>query len=196
MASEEYENQFIPFLSINDEIMDNVYFHGHLANEKWHIMERSMVGVPNPSGATETFCITGVEFQALGVPVVTVAEFGFLDTIKNGRTGHLVKSKHDLLKKIVLQLSNPKKNDCFAQKARLFSKKFDFDVAVRNWQELFNDLNNQPCLKIVKIKSNIFYKKKYLKEIIRVLGLSGKFILIKDKSYKELWQLVLNKLIR
>jgi glycosyltransferase involved in cell wall biosynthesis len=196
LATEEYENQFIPCLSVNDEIMDNVYFHGHLANEKWHIMERSMVGVPNPSGLTETFCITGVEFQALGVPVVTTAEFGFLDTIKNGVTGHLVKSREDLIKKIILQLSNSKINLNFSQNARLFSKKFDFQIAVKNWQNLFDDLYNGSNLNIVKMKSNFFYKKKYMKEIIRIFGLSGKNELIKDKGYVVLFKMLLKKLKR
>jgi glycosyltransferase involved in cell wall biosynthesis len=197
LASEEYENLFMSYLQENGKLMGNVHFFGNLGVQKWQIMERSMVGIPNPSAATETFCITGVEFQALGVPVVTVSEFGFLDTIKNGYSGFLVKSKKDLVRKIVTQLSNVKLNEKYSNNSRTFSERFDFDIAVEKWLELFNELNSEKYnLRIENIKSNIFYKKKYLKEIIRIFGLNGKFPLIKDKSYSSLVKMLIKKIAK
>ena len=90
IAEESYEKKFMPGL-VNDrgEILPSVHFWGVLGAEKKEVIKLTSVGVVNPSGRTETFGISALDFESLGVPVVTIAKGGFLDTVIDGRTGLL-----------------------------------------------------------------------------------------------------------
>jgi glycosyltransferase involved in cell wall biosynthesis len=74
----------------------NVYFRGSLpraglCGELQHA--RAAVVNPNVTGSTETFCLSAVEAQACGVPVIGAAAEGLLETIADGRSGLLVRSQ-------------------------------------------------------------------------------------------------------
>ena len=57
--------------------MPSVHFHGVMGEEKKELIARTSVGVANPSGRTETFGISAIDFSSRGVPVVTIASGGF-----------------------------------------------------------------------------------------------------------------------
>lgn len=71
------------------ELLPSVHFHGVMGEEKKELIARTSVGVANPSGRTETFGISAIDFSSRGVPVVTIASGGFLDTVENEKTGLL-----------------------------------------------------------------------------------------------------------
>jgi glycosyltransferase involved in cell wall biosynthesis len=48
---------------------------------------------PNLTGSTETFCLSAVEAQACGVPVIGAAAQGLLETVADGRSGLLIRSQ-------------------------------------------------------------------------------------------------------
>lgn len=54
-------------------LMDSVFFHGNSGVEKWEVLCRARVGVPNPSGRSETFCLSLVEMLLSGARVTTIA---------------------------------------------------------------------------------------------------------------------------
>jgi len=74
----------------------NVRFHGSLPRaELCRELQRIRVAVVNPNltGSTETFCLSAVEAQACGVPVIGAAAQGLLATIADGRSGLLIHSQ-------------------------------------------------------------------------------------------------------
>jgi glycosyltransferase involved in cell wall biosynthesis len=74
----------------------NVRFRGSLPRaELCCELQKTRVAVVNPNltGSTETFCLSAVEAQACGVPVVGAAAQGLLATIADGRSGLLIRSQ-------------------------------------------------------------------------------------------------------
>jgi glycosyltransferase involved in cell wall biosynthesis len=81
LAEIGYERRIFEKLSPYD---GSVNFLGHLAEaEKRRIIRQAAVGIVNPSGNTETFCLSAVEIQSEGVPVVTMQRNGLRDTVRN-----------------------------------------------------------------------------------------------------------------
>lgn len=108
IATKEYEAQFIKYITDDSgEVKKNIHFFGNLAHdEKINVISQSKVGVVNPIAKDETFCISAVEFQALGVPVVSKKNYGLLNTVKNGETGILINNDEQLIKTIVKLLED------------------------------------------------------------------------------------------
>ncbi len=74
IASPKYESQFVQHLLESDgKLMDSVVFHGNVGKEKWEMLCRAKVGVPNPSGRSETFCLSLIEMLLGGARVTTIA---------------------------------------------------------------------------------------------------------------------------
>jgi len=82
IAEESYENEFMRYLVKDGKIDPSVHFLGILGDEKYDIMTKCKVGVPNPSGVSETFGYTAVEMQLMGCAVTTIECPGYLDTVK------------------------------------------------------------------------------------------------------------------
>jgi len=73
-----------------------VHFRGSLPRaELCRELQEMRVAVVNPnlSGGTETFCLSAVEAQACGVPVIGAAAQGLLETVADGRSGLLIRSQ-------------------------------------------------------------------------------------------------------
>ena len=74
IASPKYENLFVRhLLDADGRLTDSVFFHGNSGIEKWEVLCRARVGVPNPSGRSETFCLSLVEMLLSGARVTTIA---------------------------------------------------------------------------------------------------------------------------
>ncbi len=82
LADQAYEATFHKHLVTKQNTLHpSVILHGKLASEKYDVMARCRVGVPNPCGKTETFCISAVEMQLCGCKVVTCYSSGYIDTV-------------------------------------------------------------------------------------------------------------------
>lgn len=170
-ACESYESIFRPYLS--DEKgnkLDSVTFHGVLGNEKIPIMQKAMIGCPNPSGITENCPGVAIEFQACGTAIVSGAFWGLLDTVENGMTGFLGKSDEELLKNIVSLL----KNEIYARELgqngiNYIKNKFDHKIISEKWKNTFEKIINNEKIKILPIDQNPGYEYKRLSEKMRIL---------------------------
>ena len=112
IAEESYENSFIKGITDRaGELLPSVHFHGVMGEEKKELIARTSVGVANPSGRTETFGISAIDFSSRGVPVVTIASGGFLDTVENEKTGLLYNDTKDLAGCIVRLLKEKEFNE-------------------------------------------------------------------------------------
>jgi glycosyltransferase involved in cell wall biosynthesis len=81
IASPEYEKEIIPYLVKDGKMLPSVHFLGEMGNEKFDVLSKCKVGIPNPSGATETFGYTAIEMQAMGCFVTTKKCPGYIDTV-------------------------------------------------------------------------------------------------------------------
>src|SRR5699024_4727723 len=107
IADESYEKEFIKFLiDKNGKILPQVHFHGVLGGEeKLDVMARCAVGIVNPTGETETFGISAIEFEAMGIPVVTRDTGGFRNVVETEKTGFLCNEIDQFVEKIKLLLT-------------------------------------------------------------------------------------------
>lgn len=144
IAEESYENVFMPFLiDGNKNILPSVHFMGRMGTEKIQIIRETKVGVPNPSGDTETFGIGAIEFEIMGCEVVTRRCCGYLDTVYNKRNLYGPRKAKALAKYVVRALKNPT-----IQTEEVYhgiKQKFDIQQIVLEWEKLFESLENRKC---------------------------------------------------
>lgn len=160
IADSEYEDLFMPFLLLNGKLHPDVHFMGVMGEEKKEILAHSRVGVPNPSGITETFCLSAVEMQMYGCRIATINYPGYLDTVRNGK----LYNRSGSLADTVVELLNS--SDCHYEEAMdYFEMKFSYDVICLKWEELFNTGNVYYSDQL----QNSGYRLKWLKESIRIL---------------------------
>jgi hypothetical protein len=136
---------------------------GILGREKYEILARTKVGVPNPSGLTETFCNSGVEMQLMGAVIASRRCTGYMDTVKNGR---LIDNPKHLAASIVECLNDT--NDVYAETRKAIEQNFTQEVVVAQWEKLLGESLPQgkylhPILPLV----NAGYELKWLKERMR-----------------------------
>ncbi|MFW6389743.1 MAG: glycosyltransferase family 4 protein, partial [Halanaerobiales bacterium] len=74
LTNQSYEKLLMKYLTNNSgEILPSVEFKGVVSGkEKLELLKRIRVGVANPTGVGETFCIVATEYEAVGTPVVAI----------------------------------------------------------------------------------------------------------------------------
>ncbi len=162
IAEESYEKEFMQYLTdSNGNILPSVTFYGKMGEEKSRILARCKVGVPNPSGYSETFCLSAVEMELYGCRIVTKKYVGFLDTVPPD-AGHLYKNEKELAKNVVRELRityNESQYDyCYAN--------FNTEKILKQWYGVIEDVYNDRKPTIIKC-TNFFYNYKFLREINR-----------------------------
>lgn len=154
LASPEYERRFVPLLSRDGRLREDVTFHGNLGADKLEVLARAKVAVANPTGVGETFCITAVEFGLLGVPVVTKKFGGPVNVIEDGVTGILYESESQLAASVIRLLCDDnlrrQMGQAASQRARTL---FDIEPVLWKWEDVLNqvllDLPAQPDLRVL-----------------------------------------------
>lgn len=164
IAEKYYEESFIPYITQNGKLLDSVHFVGALGEEKNDILLRTKVGVPNPTGRTETFCIVAVEMQLMGCSVASMTAPGYFDTIYNG---YMVKrNKKALADAIVkLLLNDPPRS--YEETLSYIENNYSVDVIAKEWEQfLSNDLSKRihPQMSL----KHGWFRLKWLKEFVRI----------------------------
>jgi len=157
IASEEYEaKHIIPYLATTEGTPHpSVTFAGRLGVEKNAILQRALIGIPNPSGVTETSCISALEFQVFETAVVTGAYRSLLDSVLDKKTGLLGRTIDDLANNIVTLLKNPSYAIELGQNGRKFMADIhDFSVVVPQWIDLFDTIQSGRAARVPSFKSN------------------------------------------
>lgn len=158
IAEETFERTAIrPYLSDeNGKIHPSVSFLGVIGEEKIDYISQSRIGIVNPVGTTETFCIAAIEIQAAGTPVIGGAMGGLFDTIRHKETGFLVRNHTELARRIVQLLSSPEQAQSMANAAVSFvEKNYRFEQTTEKWHNLFHLLHDQQRLPITPPKKRI-----------------------------------------
>ena len=170
IADEKYEKRFMPYL-LNDDgsVMNSVKFLGVLnGDEKIKAISETKVGIANPSGFGETFCISAIEFEAMRVPVVSCKKNGLLDTVIDKKSGLLVRNEKHLKDAIVRLLKDDKLNSEMGVYGEKFVKeKFDVYKICNDWIKLLTDVYENKEQKAELINNNFKYNLKWLREMNR-----------------------------
>lgn len=152
IADEKYERQVRKYLSAKEgKVLESVHFMGRMGREKEQIIRQTKVGVANPTGKSETFCLSAVEFKQYGVPVVTYRGKGLLDTVHDGEDGILIRSHRQLRNGIVMLLQdnalNTKLGDNGFQNG---STKFTPEVVIKEWHRVIDEVqqNLSPAIHV------------------------------------------------
>lgn len=162
IAEENYEKQFMPYLTNgNGEILPSVTFYGNLGNEKNKILAKTKIGVPNPSGLSETFCLSAVEMELYGCKIVTKRHIGFIDTVPK-QCGTLYNNEQELANIIINELNEDSHDydSCY----QYIYDNFRIEKILADWEDLLLNINNlSPTTPIV----NKDYNYKRIREINR-----------------------------
>lgn len=165
IAEENYERKFMPYLiDANGEILNSVTFWGKLGKEKDEILGRTKVGVPNPAGTSETFCLSAVEMALYGARIVSMRYVGLIDTVPQ-EVGQLVKDGSELSKAIIEELNRCKNSS--AKSYDLIFCNFSVNNIIYNWISLFYELMKKNKINYSKELYNPWYNLKYIREINR-----------------------------
>lgn len=145
IAEDSYEKQFIGYLLDKEGHIDqSIHFLGIVGPEKTEIFGKAKVGVVNPTAVSETFCISAIEMQCVGLPVVTKRALGLCDTNKNKITGLTYLFEKSLSRCIIKLLNDNSLNEKISRTARGYAKNtFDVNTLVEKWYDLFLNLEEE-----------------------------------------------------
>ena len=166
IAEDSYEEKFMKYLvDENGCIIPSVHFLGLMGQEKDEILKNSRVGVPNPTGLSETFCICGIEMQLAGCRLTSMICPGYLDTfypetsIMYGSTKKLSKS--------VVKLLRIQDSSMINDEIDYIDKKFNLDNVYRDWEALFiKHIWDETHIHSLKM-TYPFYRAKCIKYILK-----------------------------
>ena len=137
LAEYRYEKKFMKYLLNKDgKPLESVKFYGILGNEKNEVLDITKVGIPNPTGFSETFGYTAVEMQMRGCLISTKKCPGYLDTVfSNG----LLYSNNRQLAKCIVELLKRQSNN-YSSMLEFIQENFEFGKVAIRWEEMFDDI--------------------------------------------------------
>lgn len=189
VSDPDYEEKYITkyLTDKSGALHPSVTLCGQLGIEKNLLISKSLVGIANPSGQTETCCVSAVEFSASGVAVVSGAYYALLNTIKHKTTGLLGKDIRDLSANIINLLSNPEFAVKLGESGRMYVKnEFSFASITPQWIGLFRAvISNQGVSKPSAKVNNFFKHKKYL----RIINSYIRFVLPKAMQWPSVYHI-------
>lgn len=163
VATQDYENVFMP--SLTDEagdVLPSVHFLGLLGDEKYEVMGKCKVGVPNPTDSSETFCISGVEMELMGCSVTTLKLPVYEETQMN--KDYLFEDEAQISDYIIKRLKAAP--DAFEDLYNFVTSKFGIESSILRWEQL---IKTGDVVNVGRLES--------LKRSLRVLGSKYYFLL-------------------
>lgn len=168
IADEEYENVFMKYLTdTTGNVLPSVTFYGKMGKEKELILGRTKVGVPNPSGNSETFCLSAVEMELFQCKIVTKKYVGFLDTVPSS-AGILYVDVNHLADYIIKELNCHDYKDYNITYQYIYEN-FSLKVVLQQWNQLFYNIKKGYPLEHEHYLSNINYDGKKIREYNRFI---------------------------
>lgn len=177
VAEASYENfGIIPFLGATREqaAQLGVNFEGLTAPEVTRaLLRRSAVGVVNPnvSSSCETFCVSAVEMQACGLPVVGGRAGGLEETVAHGRTGLLVKRPTELAAALCRLLADADLRAQMAEQGPVVAKRFAPEIILQQWNGLLQAAEQRRALPRLAFARKPMRWRRYVKRAIQALSL-------------------------
>lgn len=137
IADQKFEREFMPYLIKEGKIIESVHFMGILGVEKYKVLESCKVGIPNPSGVSETFGYTAVEMQFMGCQVTTKKCPGYIDTV------YYKENLYDNIDDLAYYIVKLLQNDAYDSIPVLnYIDNFSIDKITLEWENLFSSLTS------------------------------------------------------
>ena len=132
LAERHFEARIMKHLTSYGQLLPGVHLMGIMGEEKYKVMGMTKVGVPNPSGLTETFCNSAVEMQLMGAVIASKRCIGYMDTVKNGRLVDNPLQLADCIADCLLS-----SHDDYDATQEAIVNNFSHDVVAHQWERLF-----------------------------------------------------------
>lgn len=134
IATPEYEKMFTRGIIDEKGIDSSIVFYGVTeGSRKYELLRKAKVGVVNPLGI-ESFCISAIELEALGVPIVSSARGGLKESVFNGTTGLLCLTEEEFVDSIISLLSDDDLCEYMSSSAEAYAKsRFSVDEVSGIW---------------------------------------------------------------
>lgn len=150
IAEESYEKRILDPLGGTpaSAAEKRVRFLGSLPKEKLREqLSRSSIIVVNPNAEMgyETFCVSAVEAEVMGLPVIGGRAGGLLETVGHNTGGLLSKSSQDLTANIIDLIEHPEKRIALGEGGRSQAlQMFSSAAVLKKWRQflLNNDISD------------------------------------------------------
>jgi len=140
VASVSYEKLILRYLR-TDPAECGVTFHGKMGIEKYDVIARAMVGLPNPAGFTECCPASVVEMSQCGAAVVAMRQWGMCDTVLDGKTGYLCRDDREYVARVSSLFADPDTARSMGVAGQRFvGDTFSYAVTCEKWQRLLNEV--------------------------------------------------------
>lgn len=171
IASKRYEAELAKYLTNEKgEILPSVHIMGKLGKEKDEILRRTKVGVANPTGKSETFCLSAVEFKSHGIPVISYRGKGLLDTVRDGVDGVLIRRKKELRDEIVRLLKNMEWNEQLGRNGiESGCDSFRPQIIIEEWVRVICEVQEDRVVRKRSVDSFLWYDTKWMKCVNRMI---------------------------
>lgn len=178
IAEVAYEQQFMQYLTDeNGKVLDSVHFLGLLGNEKFEVLGKCKVAVPNPTGDSECLPLTTMEMQLMGCGITTIFHQAYLDTVCNRQW--LYHRCRQLAAFIVERINSPRDN--YDKLYSFISTRFGIDNNLRRWEETLLSLNEP--MRVEDYSSNPYQMKGLKNFLLKVkcnIPMLGKMVLMRN----------------
>ena len=145
---------------------ERVQFEGSCGLERYRAFDQVAVGVVNPSGRDETFCLAAAEFSACGVPVLAPRRNALIQTVLDQGTGVLVRSDQQLAAAAVALLQDPERAwRLGAAGQRHVQERFSGPVVRAAWLQLAQELVQQQQARPVAVSTPWWHEQRWLRQL-------------------------------
>ena len=145
---------------------DRVLFHGSRGLDRFAAMTSVAVGVVNPSGRDETFCLSAAELGACGIPVVTARRHALIQTVLDGRTGLLPRDDRSLAQACIQLLQDPERAWQFGQAAQVHvAGSFGPEKVRQAWLEFARSISAQGPAATIPSSTPWHHEQRWLRQV-------------------------------
>jgi glycosyltransferase involved in cell wall biosynthesis len=144
IAEKTYEETLEKYiLDTSGKLKKNLVFHG-LKNQKEidEILTTVRIGFINPTGRTETFGVSALDFSRNGIPVITKKINGLPDSVIDKKTGILFFHTKQLPKTVLNLYYKLETVNQFSMNCINHEQKFSHLKILPRWIGLLNELNS------------------------------------------------------
>jgi glycosyltransferase involved in cell wall biosynthesis len=140
VALPSYEKLILRYLR-NDPAKYGVVFHGKMGPEKYDVMGRALIGLPNPTGFTECCPASVVEMSGCGAAVVAQRQWGMCDTVVDGVTGYLCRDDREYIERVISLFKNPETARSMGVAGQRFVRdNFSHAAVCEQWARLLDEV--------------------------------------------------------
>ena len=184
IAESQYEQEFMQYLTDNEKnVLPSVHFLGLLGKEKFDVLGKCKVAVPNPTGDSECLPLTTMEMQLMGCGITTIWHQAYLDTVYNKKW--LYRRCRQLSAYIVERIKAPRDN--YKELYSFISSQFGIKKNLARWEKTLLNLDTPFDIEPVSCNS---YQMKPLKNAILHLKMALPFLkgIVLVRNVYRAWQ--------